>query len=42
MSEFIDVIKTRFSLWKAEFGLIKYIIKYGKELFAFIKDLNQE
>jgi hypothetical protein len=42
MSEFISVIKTRFSLWKSEIGVIKYVIKYGKELFSFIKDLNKE
>ena len=42
MSEFISVIKTRFALWKSEISVIKYIIKYGKELFSLISEANKE
>ena len=42
MSEFIDIIKTRFALFKSEISLVKYIIKYGKMLFSFISDMNKE
>lgn len=42
MSEFFSVIKTRFALWKSEISVIKYIIKYGKELFSLISEANKE
>ena len=37
----IDIIKTRFALSKAEFGVFKYMIKYGKVLFDLLKNLNK-
>ena len=39
----IDIIKTRIALFKSEFGLIKYLITYGKMAIDLIKGMiNKE